>query len=301
MSGLELNRGRIQQIAWGGSLLLMLLFYSTLSLLRIQRPQRVEVPGAELMTWVRQIYQAPSHMNRVRERMRERVELRIPRAMPRVTERSPADSPERRYLPGLARDRDALDILEGDPGRDRSRFDNRVTLGDRSLFERPDLPELPARAEDTRTRDSRSLIGRLDTERDVALGEGGEPGLELATHWDRLVAYYHASPVRELGGEFRRFAGCGAKPARGGEIMLGRDRWQSTLCLEEGSGEASLLLQKGDELLVMVLAGDGCALRSLKRGELFREGASRTIIARYSRLDDAAALHATLLQFLEGL
>lgn len=282
MSAMAMTEGRAQAIGWAGSLLLMVLLYGLLGFLVIDRPTRVEPPPPETLTWVRQVYKAPTRVERVRQSLR----VRAMRAVPDVRLR-PEDLAPR--LPQRARPERAERAVERDAERTPL-----VDAGERRV-DRPGT-RLPARRGDGRDRAAVELPG-LGTERPDIAGGGGAGALR-GNPRERLLAWAAMQARREPATDLAAFAACGgALPA--GRMAFGARSWQAWLCAD-ADGPLRLLLLDGREAALLVLAGDELELQSLKLGDRIEAREDAGLIARYAGGDEGG-LRAALLQFLEEL
>ena len=289
MNAAELSRKRINQIAWASSILLMVLSWVILSLINVHRPQRREVPGIELLTWVHQVYKSPSRVERVAQQMRQQrarlIQLPTDRFDP--SDRQPQlnrlerarSEPTRPAGRDLNRERgERSTTREIEQSRDVVRR-NTADLSGLSTEGRERVASGPLSTPQT----SRSDLRDTQTRRDTT----PQSLLEALDSWYAGLSPDQPSPP------LRGFSDCRTE-MRVGNLQLLGENWRVWVCRE--GEEAILLFSAGTDLFALRLLGDQLALRTVKQGELIGD----TVIARFTRLAEGGSLHAELLQFLEA-
>ncbi len=289
MNAAELSRKRINQIAWISSLLLMAVSWLILSLINVHRPHRREVPGIELLTWVHQVYQSPSRVDRVAQQMRrQRARLiQLPEERFDPSERRPQINRVERDTRDLTRPagRDlSRDISDSSPTRDLDR--------PRDVIRR-DTGEMPRITSEGRDRVDSGPVASLQAERSSLRDSQQHRDTTPHSMLEALDAWLAGLPIDAPAAPLRGFSECGPEMRRG-QLELGGRAWRVWACREKD--EAILLFNSSTDLFALRMSGDDLALRTVKQGELIND----TVIARFTRLAEGGTLHADLLQFLEA-
>lgn len=284
MSATAMTEGRAHAIGWVGSLLLMGLLYTLLGLLTIDRPRRAEPPPAAALTWVRQVYKAPTRVERVRQSLRVRAMREVPDLRLRPEDVAPRQ-------PQRTRPERAGSAIERPV--DRSPL---VDAGERGVDRQSPALGLPARRGGDRSRAAVDLP-TFENERPEIRQDPAASAAALGSARNRLMAWASVQARREPGADLAAFGGCaGALPA--GRMAFGARVWQAWLC-GSGDGPLRLLLVDGSDAALLVLAGEDLELQSLKLADRI-DGGSGGLVARYAGGDEGG-LRAALLQYLEEL
>jgi hypothetical protein len=281
MSALQLTQRRANAVGWLGSALLMALLFALLSVLVIERPRRVEPPPSATLNWVRQVYQVPTRVERVRHSLRARALREVPdlRLRPEdLSARVPLLSRPELDSRSLPREPERRPLVDGrGPGRPEAQ--GGLSLPERRLDGRErGAAELP-----------RIEPERLPVRSESSMPAGGTPRV-------RLLAWAAAQAPRELDADLAAFSGCrGGLPA--GRMLLEGRAWQAWLCAGD---PLRLLLLDGREAALLVLVGEELELQSLRLADRFAERSDAGLLARYASGDEGG-LRRALLQYLEEL
>ncbi len=285
MTTLDLRERQYRLIGWSTSLVVMALLWLMLAQLSVERPRQSPAPTDVMLNWVRTIVPTPMRDRLVKARVRERTLRQIERATPR-----PLSAPDRAALRGAPRDPGALTVVPERQGRG--------------------LPDLPARGGARPVMPGR---GRLLDGGEDAGGSGlsrGSANMNLRTEpLARRGAGAGTArgprggllslPPQELDPVLARFMGVAAASLPGGTLNLGGQPWQ--VWVSEQGGLLRVLLRRGDELRLLVLAGADLQAQSFQRGEVSRARGGLVVQSQRSGAGEAAGLRQDLLKALEDL
>lgn len=300
MTALDLRESQFRLLGWSGSLVLSVLLWLVLAQLAIDRPRQAPPPTETMLNWVRTIVPPPSADQLARIRARERTRREAERSGLRPLTRpdgGPPGGAASRERPGLVRPGE-------DPGRGLPSLPDRGT--------RPRLVERtgsrPMLVERARPDGGRSLV-REDSREGTGL-ERGRGGIELrsgpaprratgrATSLDARGALL-SLPRQELDPALAGFMGTKSSNPPGGNLTLGGQPWQVWV-VEEG-GLLRVLLRRGDEVRLLVLAGGEMQVQAFQRGEVSRARGGLVVQSQRSGAGEAAGLREDLLKALEDL
>lgn len=286
MTAVDLRERQYRLWGWGASLALMLAGWLILAQLSVDRPRQGPAPTEVMLDWVRTIVPTPARDLLVRQRVRERVQREF------------RDLAARPALPVAPREaaRPRGELSPSDtPGRDRAGRG---------------LPELPGRSGGRAAAPERGRL--LDARENGAAGSGlarAGGGLNLRDGAGSRTPGSAAQPrdgrgrlarlpLSELDPALASFLGTSAGSLPGGTLQLAGQPWQVWV-LEQG-GLLRVLLRRGDDLRLLVLAGPDMQLQSAQTGEVSRARGGLVVQARRGGSGDAAALREDLLSAVEG-
>ncbi|MFA7332261.1 MAG: hypothetical protein WC326_14420 [Candidatus Delongbacteria bacterium] len=287
MTTLDLRERQYRLIGWSTSLLVMALLWLLLAQLSVDRPRQGPAPTEVMLNWVRTIVPTPVRDRLLKARVRERTVRQIGRSAPR-----PLSVPDRAALRSAPRDPGALTAVPERQGRG--------------------LPDLPARGGARpvmpgrgRLLDGGDEVGgsglnrgsanmNLRTEPLARRGGGAGAGSARGPRGELL-----SLPPQELDPVLARFMGVTAASLPGGTLNLGGQPW--LVWVSEQGGLLRVLLRRGDELRLLVLAGADLQAQSFQRGEVSRARGGLVVQSQRSGAGEAAGLREDLLKALEDL
>jgi hypothetical protein len=301
MNPTQTEFGKIQWIAWGSGLIFITALFLLLNLFSVAKPSEQNVPGFELLNWVRQVYKAPMQTARVRERMGERAVRKITgiddqlkkslqTLRPRQQKRGQNDKAQNQNQQRIIENRDIIST-DRNVERQVTRGSNRdLDFGDRN---------------GSSDRDHQGVaLGFGDgLQQDIAANSKNRSN-QARHNFDRFLNWDNALSYWDISNELAAFTPCGGARFKGAEILLDGKRWRAWVC-PPAPGDSknainSMLLRHEDKLMLFTMSGDNLELQGLKEAELVRSNSGFTIISQHSRLADGGSLHNSFIQFLEN-